>query len=45
MPKLHNHDPQDLILDLIENTIVPLADPIPLLAREFLGTHGSRVIG
>ena len=45
VPDLYYDDPQDLILDLVKNAVVSLADAIALLTRELLRAHGSRVLG
>ena len=45
MPDPHHYDPQDLILDLVENAVIRLADPIPLLPRELLDTDGTGIVG
>jgi len=45
MSDLHHRDPEDLILDFVEDPVIPLTNPIPILARELLGTYRTRVVG
>lgn len=40
----HHHDPQDVILDLVQDPVVALADPVPLLPRELFCARWTRVL-